>query len=309
MNTVSILKKIFTPVFILLTLIIFTSFQNIQGKERHRFHQGKRGYKFNVSVVSVFQNEGPYLKEWIDYHRLIGVDHFYLYNHHSNDNFFEVLQPYITAGIVEYFEFSVPNFPQNEAIEDALSRAKGKTKWLASIDTDEFILPKKHSNLGEFLKEYEEFAGVTLNWQCFGTSHIPSIPPEELLLEHLTFKAESQFSWNSHVKPIVRPEKVSGVVNPHCFTYHAPYYAVRPDKTLQHHSHESPIQTELIVLNHYWTRDEYFFHNIKIPRCERIKNWSKEFTLEISAQMNVIEDRFLLDKYVQNLKEFMKQKL
>jgi hypothetical protein len=73
----------------------------------------------------VFKNEAKYLEEWLDYHLCtgntfslftvlvvpelvtrdgwmdgwLGVEHFYLFNHHSNDNYLAVLDPYIDAVI------------------------------------------------------------------------------------------------------------------------------------------------------------------------------------------------------------------
>ena len=52
-------------------------------------------YQYDITVGAIFQNEAPYLKEWIDYHKSVGVDHFVLYNHFSKDNYEEVLYPYI----------------------------------------------------------------------------------------------------------------------------------------------------------------------------------------------------------------------
>ena len=31
-----------------------------------------------ISIMIVFKNEGRYLKEWIDFHLLSGIDHFYM---------------------------------------------------------------------------------------------------------------------------------------------------------------------------------------------------------------------------------------
>lgn len=33
---------------------------------------------YYLSVCAIFKNEGPILKEWIEYHLLVGVDHFFL---------------------------------------------------------------------------------------------------------------------------------------------------------------------------------------------------------------------------------------
>ena len=57
--------------------LIFILFSSLEAKS------------YNVSACAIFQNEAPYLKEWIEYHRLIGVEHFYLYNNGSTDNYDE----------------------------------------------------------------------------------------------------------------------------------------------------------------------------------------------------------------------------
>src|SRR5215204_456630 len=57
-----------------------------------------------IAIATMFQNEAPYLKEWIEYHRLVGVKHFYLWNNQSEDDYLSVLQPYIDKGIVELFQ-------------------------------------------------------------------------------------------------------------------------------------------------------------------------------------------------------------
>ena len=36
--------------------------------------------KHQLSICAIFKNEAKFLKEWIEYHRLVGVDHFYLYD-------------------------------------------------------------------------------------------------------------------------------------------------------------------------------------------------------------------------------------
>src|SRR5262245_25609317 len=34
----------------------------------------------SVCVVAILKDEDPFVEEWVAYHRLIGVDHFYLYD-------------------------------------------------------------------------------------------------------------------------------------------------------------------------------------------------------------------------------------
>ena len=51
--------------------------------------------KVYLSITAVLQNEAPYIKEWIEYHRLVGVERFYIYDNESTDNVKEILKPYI----------------------------------------------------------------------------------------------------------------------------------------------------------------------------------------------------------------------
>src|SRR5271167_2905681 len=69
-------------------------------------HHKKPHYKYDLSACMIFRDEAPCLKEWIEFHVLLGVEHFYLYNNLSQDNYKEVLQPYVNSGIVELIEWN-----------------------------------------------------------------------------------------------------------------------------------------------------------------------------------------------------------
>ena len=44
-----------------------------------------------LSVVAIMKNEKPYLKEWLEYHLMQGVEHFYLCDNDSTDGSKEYL--------------------------------------------------------------------------------------------------------------------------------------------------------------------------------------------------------------------------
>ena len=95
----------------------------------------------DLSVVAILKNEGHYFKEWLDYHLLAGVDHFYLYDNESPDNQAEVAKPYVEAGLVDYFPFPGEQ-KQGAAYRDAIAKFKFQSRYMAFIDGDEFIFPK-----------------------------------------------------------------------------------------------------------------------------------------------------------------------
>ena len=55
--------------------------------------------KHFLSVCAIFKNEGRFLREWLNYYLLAGVDHFYLYNNFSDDDYAAVLKPYVDKGL------------------------------------------------------------------------------------------------------------------------------------------------------------------------------------------------------------------
>lgn len=130
-------------------------------------NQNKR---YNVSICAIFKNEAPYLKEWVEFNLLVGIDHFYLYNNNSDDDYLSVLTPYIKRGVVTLTHWPY-NQKQMECYNSCISDYSGQTKWLGFIDVDEFIVPKSTNDIYSFLKPFEKRNGaVKIYWRLFGTS-------------------------------------------------------------------------------------------------------------------------------------------
>lgn len=233
---------------------------------------------YKLSIASIFQNESPYLKEWIDYHKKKGVEHFWLYNNNSTDNYLYELFPYIRDGSVTLvnwpshqqlndwanFSFTV----QTGAYNDAIQRAKGVSKWLALIDIDEFIVPVMYETIIDLLEtEFPSVSGLCVNWQCYGTSYISHIPDGQLL-NNLVWKMRWNHDWNKHSKSIVQPTHVTNCVNPHYCLYSVNNWAVDA-RGIRCDECPDSIYIDQIRLNHYWTRDEWFLYNVKIPRYQK----------------------------------------
>lgn len=126
--------------------------------------------KYNVSICAIFKNEAPYLKEWLEFHHLVGVDHFYLYNNNSEDNYLSVLQPYLDKGWVTLVQWPY-NQKQMESYQDCIAKYASETKWLGFIDLDEFVVPKSTDCIYDFLKPFEKKAGaVNIYWRLYGSS-------------------------------------------------------------------------------------------------------------------------------------------
>jgi glycosyl transferase family 92 len=277
------------------------------------FHQLCLGeYKYNLSVCAIFQDEAPYLKEWIEFHRLVGVEHFYLYNHRSSDHYLEVLKPYIASGLVELKnkhkvakQIRIFNCLQRQCYTECLASARGTSKWVAFIDIDEFLVPMKEQNLPEILKKYENFGGLYANWRVFGTSSVKKIPKEKLLIETLVCCTPQNAPINRYVKSIVRPECADHFLNPHNPVYRKGFYQVNTDTIpFEGILMSSSIQTNKLRINHYWTRDESFFSEKKLPRWKR---WGTKLTRDLLEGVNAEKDEAIL-RFVPALKKAMNSK-
>jgi len=125
--------------------------------------------KYEVAICAIFRDESEYLKEWLEFHRVIGVEHFYLYNNFSEDNYLEVLQDYIDKGIVTLTDWPYKQ-SQMAAYEDCIMKYSSETKWVGFVDLDEFVIPNKNATIQEFLSEFQRRPVVIINWKYFASA-------------------------------------------------------------------------------------------------------------------------------------------
>ena len=252
--------------------------------------------KYDLACAAIFQDEARFLKEWIEFHKTIGVKHFYLYNNLSNDDYLSVLAPYVVSKEVELIEWPFPsktleewNPIQCRAYMDAIHRSTGIAKWVAFIDTDEFIVLKKGTNLAHLLKNYEDYGALSLNWQVFGHSNLQKLNPGDFLVEKLTLKGEPLMKGNYHVKTIVQPKRVKTCYNPHFFKLEKDYEQVTTAKIPFSGVHSPTVDISIAQINHYWVRDIEYMEKVKIAR--QVK-WggSGDATRKAGAELNQIED-------------------
>lgn len=177
--------------------------------------------KYYLALVAIFQNEARFLKEWIEFYRLIGVEHFYLYNNLSNDNYLEVLKPYIERGIVDLKDINLRatnlkewNKIQTDVYSKAARASANEVEWLIVVDTDEFLFPVQERNLPSLLRKYDNYASLAVNWKLFGSSNVSKIPAGKLLIESLVL---ANPKLDLHIKSIVKPRYVKEFNHPHIY--------------------------------------------------------------------------------------------
>ena len=106
-----------------------------------------------------------FVDEWIAYHRLLGVDHFYLYDNDPEFSLARILERH--AGYATIIPFPHA-YAQRRAYAHFLRNFGRETRWVAYIDCDEFINLKRHDSIGEFLRCLEAFDSIAINSIRFG---------------------------------------------------------------------------------------------------------------------------------------------
>lgn len=307
-------KLIFELRFLFSFIFIAISFCQIFQLNAH-----KKENKYDLVICALFRNEELFIKEWIEFHKLVGVKHFYLYDNGSTDGSLQILQPYIEANVVEVFSWPLETHNQDDNLNslqlpvyrNALKIVKKSATWAAFIDLDEFLFPVREESLIEVLRKYTQYGGLVANWQVFGTSNRAFLHPGELLTEALIWRAPVHMENNYYFKSIVQPLKVRKIKDPHSFHYVNGCYAVNSNGEcifpgLGKHT---SVVIDQIVINHYWFGTRNWFLSNKVPtklKWGHIESESPKYLDGLISLYNVEHDTTIA-RFLPALREAMQK--
>ena len=279
--------------------------------------------KYDLAICAIFKNEGRYLQEWIEYHQMVGIKHFYLYDNDSTDDT-RILQKYLDEGILTLNKISGQGQQMN-AYNHFLQTYKDEVEWVAIIDLDEFIVPMDYATIPEEMNaildkakkkieildgfSIDMVAGISLCWVYYGTSfHID--PPEGLMLENYLNRInfEDNDNW---CKCIYYVDHIDSIINPH-------FTIPKNDKVfIDENGDYVPIcarffsaRANHLRVNHYTTRS-LNEHTYKLTErgfadgLEITPDHRERLLLQGQTQFNAVYDPIML-RYVPALKSRMK---
>ena len=258
-------------------------------------------FKNTLSIAAIMKNEGPYLKEWLDFHILVGVDKFYLYDNGSTDNTTKILKPYIERGIVDYTYFP-GRAQQRPAYYDVINKHADDTRWLALIDLDEFLVPVKHKTLPKFLHSLPRFSQLIVSWVDYG-SNGHKTKPNGLVIENYTKHARD--NWG--VKSIINPRLITYLGNPHYNYVAGSTIDENGRKIGKINQEKNPTTINKIRCNHYITKS----YSEYMARCnlgdassgEKVKTFGRDPETNFHRfNKNEVYDP-IMQKYVKKLNE------
>ncbi len=146
------------------------------------------GSKNSVAIITCMKNEGPFILEWLAYHRAIGVKDVLVYTNDCNDGTDTFLQLLQDKGFVQHRDnpFKGTNLkPQHAALqagekEDIIKAAD----WVISMDVDEFINVKTgDGTLAALFEAVGDANLISCTWRLFGNAEVHAFEDAPLLAQ------------------------------------------------------------------------------------------------------------------------------
>lgn len=211
-----------------------------------------------LAAATLYKTDPWNILEWIEYHLHVGVRLFFIFNNDDDTRLSDaIFAPYVEKGLLINFHsknwFTYPRVSkQADCYTHALLAAKGRAKWLAILDSDEFIYPIHKESLVDVLRGYEDCASIACNYANFGSSGLKYRP--ELQTESYIHRAADNWEWNRLSKAIGQTAKFNFCDHHHKFA----------GSLFDEHKNRcgwvKPFSGDLIRINHYMARSREDFY-------------------------------------------------
>lgn len=290
--------------YILLRWALLSLFEVLVGENlvaRIMKSDNKKQFGHEIAMVSISKNEAPYIKEWIEFHKLVGFTKFYFYDNESEDNTVDILKPYIDSGLVEYTLIKGKG-RQLDAYNDAIAKHKNECRWMAFLDMDEYLMPTKpfekvYNVVSELIRKAGKgAAGIGMNWCIYGSAHLEK-KPKGLIMENFIYRSKSgsETHWgNFHIKTICNPRLVKNYISPHYPIYKLGGYSINDSdgkRLWGWFCHD--VKWQNLRINHYYCKSkEQYIQKISRGFGDRVGEYDmKQFN---DYDLNDVKDESML---------------
>lgn len=148
---------------------------------------------YKLSVCCLFKNESHSIKEWIEHYLFHGVEHFYLLNDESDDNFYNIIETYIKNETITLIDVAWKRYihRQSDIYNNYMLPLLNETEWLLIVDMDEYMWSPLNIDLKFILKDCHQIAEIQVAQTLFGSNGYINQPNS--LVKSFTKKRVCQF--------------------------------------------------------------------------------------------------------------------
>ncbi len=235
---------------------------------------------YKLSVGCLFKNESHCMKEWLDHYLNRGVEHFYMINDQSTDDFMTILKDYDCITLFNADQSYYLGRQKNMYNQYILPHIK-ETKWLLMVDMDEFVWSPQYY-LTHVLDQCEHLAQIQFYDVLYGSNHHIEQPLS--LVDAFTMR---QHEPRRCLKYFVHSQYEFTSLNVH----HADFLMPELNKFII-------LDFNYFINNHYCCQSLDFWNNIKCTRGDSDHYLTRTMDMFHTLDINEVEDLGLKNQSV-----------
>jgi hypothetical protein len=133
----------------------------LHASSKDKLNKTPNSYMYNLILCAVFKNESHILSEWIQHYLCRGVEHIYLINDYSTDNFLPIINQYSSKVTLFHNDIVTKNVGRQSQIYEKYLRPILKTsKWFMILDLDEFLYSPTKKTFSEILSKNDDYPSL-----------------------------------------------------------------------------------------------------------------------------------------------------
>lgn len=243
---------------------------------------------YKLSVGALFKNESHSIKEWIEHYLSRAVEHFYLIDDSSEDNYLQEIQEFIDKGIISLFIAKWDRYlgRQKDMYNYYILPKLNETKWLLMVDLDEYMWSPDSLLLTTTLDRVPHVGQIQVEHTIYGSNgHI--IQPKKIV---------ESFTKRSSIHPTKNPGNRKYFINTSfkfssLNTHHATFVDLQDEI-----KHFILLEKTYYILNHYNCQSKDFWLNVKCKRGDSDQYRIRKENDFNEVDLNDIEDIGLLQQ-------------
>ena len=265
--------------------------------------------KVYLTLIAVIRDQEHYVKEWLAFHRIVGVERFVIILHRCTDATEKCIRKLPFVDDIHVHQVNDMGNPsiQMGAYHWAVRNYGHASKWLLFVDSDEFFFGTTEDHLPSILERYEEHGGLAAHWLNFGHSN-QTLRPEGLSIEAFTKRMGGTGWINRVIKCAVRTDRLLAIVSPHRQLTVRPIVREYFDPLdASDFSTNKPATWDIVRCNHYHTRSmEDWVGRCKRGSCNTVYDSREIYDVDrFLKRGGGIEDRTIL-RFADSIKEMIR---
>lgn len=230
--------------------------------------------KYKLTLGCIFKNESLNMREWVTHYLNRGVEHIYMIDDNSDDDYQEIIQPFQEEGKITIFKNDIPKIPNRQSIayNKFLTPVIGESEWFMINDLDEFVYSPNNLLLSDTLNRYYNYEVVYNNWFNFNSNGNVD-HPKSIVSSCVKRMDENQTIY----APLPNGEWVEQNAASLKYILNTKKFN---NKNLEIHKVSSSSNINLtnaendydMIINHYPTQSKEFWQKVKMPRGD-VNNW------------------------------------